>query len=138
MEKREKKQIKRAQTGRTVGDRDTARTSLARIQIFFSPFLAGLFFKVVWSLWLFQSVGVVAVWDGCHHTAGKTGGAAAVPTSEDSQAEGNETIISGDDREKHQQNNESGFRGYCWLLLLCLCCSHLLQLFTFLFLNEIF
>ena len=36
----------------------------------------------------FWSVSVGAVWDGCHHAARKIGGTAAVPTSENRQAEG--------------------------------------------------
>lgn len=98
----------------------------------------------MWSPWLFQCVGVVVVWDGCHHAAGETGGAAAVPTSENSQAEGNKTIISGDDWEKtsaESLKHESRVRGYCWQLLLSLCCvmfSPPAGLYFVLFLNEIF
>lgn len=121
MQNGERRQIKPAQTGRTVWER-THRQGPVHQGFRFPPppFPSKLFFKVVWSPWLFQSVGVVVVWDGCHHAAGKTGGAAAVPTSENSQAEGEQTTISGDDREKRAA--KSGFRGYCWTLLLSLCC----------------
>lgn len=37
---------------------------------------------------LFRSFSVGAAWDGCHHVARKTGGTAALPTSENGQTEG--------------------------------------------------
>lgn len=146
VEKNKRKQIKRAQTGRTVWERTRSQGRVYQgFRFFFPPFPAELFFKVVWSPWLFQSVSVVVVWDGCHHAAGKTGGAAAVPTSENSQAEGNKALISGTDREKTSakslRHHGSGFRGYCWRLLLCLCCvmfSPPAVVYFVLFLNEMF
>lgn len=130
---------------RQFGNGHASSLSLLRFIIFFSLFHTKLFFKAVWSPWLFQSVGVVVVWNGCHHAAGKTGGAAAVPASENSQAEGNKTIVSGDHREKTSakslRHHESGFRGYHWRLLLSPCCvmvSSPAALYFVLFSNEVF
>lgn len=75
----------------TVWERTERKTSLSRSQGFrfaFSRFPAGLFFQHSETRGYFWSVSVGAVWDGCHHAARETGGTAAMPTSENSQAEG--------------------------------------------------
>lgn len=135
-DKRERKQIKIS----SLGTDTPSGASLSRLRIFFffftpPPFPAGLFCRVVWSLWLFQTVGVAVVWDGCHHAAGKTGGAAAVPTSENSQAEGKTRLDSGGARDKTSgkplRREESGSRGYCWWLLLGFCRDGLTPLRVF-------
>lgn len=96
-EKREESNQKSTNRKDSLGTDTQSGTSLSSdFFFFFFRYPAGLFVNVVWSLWLFRTVGVAVVWDGCHHAAGKTGGEAAVPASENSQAEGKITLISGD------------------------------------------
>lgn len=125
MEERETKPIKGAQPGRAVWE-GTGSQGPSRLHILF-PVAAELFSNVVRNPWLFQSAGVVAVWDGCHHAAGKAGGAAAVPTRETGQAEGNKTMVSGDGREE-----PSAIRVQSSLLFTAAAagCSRLLRFFT--------